>query len=76
MKGKEQVQKQYSNENITVSWEPHKCTHSKKCWKGLIAVFDPREKPWIKLGKAKDEQIILQINKCPSKALSYKLRDL
>lgn len=75
MEEKKVIKKHYSNKNFTVSWEPQKCTHSKKCWKGLIAVFDPREKPWIRLEKAEDAQILAQINECPSKALTYKLHN-
>lgn len=68
---KKKIKKNYSNDEITVIWQPHMCTHSKECWKGLLNVFDPREKPWIKLDGASNERIMSQINKCPSKALSY-----
>lgn len=49
------------------------CIHSTKCWKGLIQVFDPRKRPWINLDGAEKEQIIEQVNTCPSGALSYRL---
>ncbi len=61
----------YSNDDITVVWKPDICQHSKICWKGLIEVFDPREKPWIKMTAASTEKIIEQVKKCPSVALSY-----
>ncbi len=61
----------YSNDDITIVWKPDICQHSKVCWKGLIEVFDPREKPWIKMGGATTERIIEQVKKCPSAALSY-----
>ncbi|WKD84705.1 hypothetical protein KCTC32516_00039 [Polaribacter huanghezhanensis] len=76
MEEKKQLKKTYSNEEITVVWQPEMCTHSKKCWKGLLEVFDPREKPWIKLDGATNEQVKNQINQCPSKALSYQLNNL
>ncbi|MFN0728933.1 (4Fe-4S)-binding protein [Polaribacter gochangensis] len=76
MEEKKQLKKTYSNEEITVVWQPHMCTHSKKCWKGLLEVFDPREKPWIQLDGATNEQIKNQIDQCPSKALSYQLNNL
>ncbi len=38
---------------------------------GLIEVFNPKEKPWIKMGGAATEKIIEQVRKCPSGALSY-----
>jgi uncharacterized Fe-S cluster protein YjdI len=37
----------------------------------LIEVFNPREKPWIKMGGATSESIMEQVKKCPSGALSY-----
>ena len=61
----------YTNNEVTVVWKPKVCIHSTVCWKGLIEVFDPREKPWIKMGEATTEKIIDQVKKCPSGALSY-----
>jgi uncharacterized Fe-S cluster protein YjdI len=61
----------YLNKDITVIWQPSLCKHSTLCWKGLIAVFNPREKPWIKMDGATTEIIIEQVKKCPSGALSY-----
>lgn len=61
----------YPNSDITVIWKPNLCQHSTLCWKGLIAVFNPREKPWIKMDGATTERIIGQVQKCPSGALSF-----
>lgn len=60
----------YSNAEIIVVWKPDVCIHSAICFKGLPKVFDPRRKPWIEMDKATTEQIIEQVNKCPSGALS------
>jgi len=76
MEKSKEIKKEYSNENLTVSWQPHKCIHSKKCWKGLLPVFNPRNKPWINLEGASTKEIIDQIELCPSKALSYTLNNL
>ena len=65
----------YSNNEITVVWRPNSCIHSTLCWKGLIEVFNPREKPWIKMEGATTEKIIEQVRKCPSGALSYYRND-
>ena len=65
----------YSNSEVTVVWKPKVCIHSTFCWKGLIGVFDPREKPWIKMGGATIEKIIEQVKKCPSGALSFFMND-
>lgn len=61
----------YSNEEITIAWKPDVCIHSGICFKGLAAVFDPRRKPWIDMSNAETQQIIDQVKKCPSGALSF-----
>jgi uncharacterized Fe-S cluster protein YjdI len=61
----------YTNEDITVVWKPNTCIHSTICWKGLIEVFNPKEKPWIKMDGATTDRIIEQVSQCPSGALSY-----
>lgn len=61
----------YTNGEVTVVWKPNICIHSTICWKGLIEVFNPKEKPWVKMDGAATERIIEQVRKCPSGALSY-----
>ncbi len=63
--------KKYENNDITIVWKQHFCTHSKNCWKGLHKVFKPMERPWIEPNAESSEKIMEQINKCPSGALSY-----
>ena len=63
----------YTNNEVTVMWKPRVCIHSTICWKGLIEVFNPKERPWIKMDGATTEKIIEQVHKCPSGALSYSL---
>jgi uncharacterized Fe-S cluster protein YjdI len=66
--------KEYTNGEITVVWKPNNCIHSKICWQaatGLPNVFNPKVKKWINLDAASNEEIIAQIDKCPSGALSY-----
>ena len=70
------ITKKYTNDEVTIVWKPSKCIHSKICWhevEGLKSVFNPFEKPWIKPHAATTEQIVNQIKKCPSGALSYYL---
>ena len=62
---------EYTNGEITIVWEPGICQHSGNCWRGLIQVFNPRERPWINMDGASTERIVEQIKKCPSGALSY-----
>ncbi len=71
MESKEII-KEYSNEDITVVWKPKSCIHSKKCWKELLQVFDPRKRPWVNMEGASTAKIKKQIEACPSGALSYR----
>ena len=41
----------------------------------LPLVYRPKERPWIRPEFATKEELIDQINKCPSGALSYRLKD-
>jgi len=62
---------QFTNEEITVTFEPTKCIHAEKCAKGLSSVFRTTVIPWIDLDGAPAHKIISQIKKCPSGALIY-----
>jgi uncharacterized Fe-S cluster protein YjdI len=68
-------EKTYTNGEVTVIWKPDTCIHSEKCWRGLPAVFKPKEKPWIQTDGAGTEAIIRQVRQCPSGALSYRMND-
>lgn len=66
--------KEYSNDEITVVWKPATCIHSAVCWRqatGLPEVFNPGEKPWIKIEGASSAAIMAQVQQCPSGALSF-----
>ena len=64
------ITKHYPKEDINVYWQPGLCIHSARCFRGLPAVFDPQKKPWITTDGASKEEIIRQVAKCPSGALS------
>lgn len=65
------VIKEYPNEDITIVWQPAKCIHSEKCWRGLPDVFRYGQKPWVDPLGADSDTIVKQIDQCPSGALSY-----
>ena len=67
--------KEYSNGEITVIWKPRKCIHSEVCVKTLPNVYKPNEKPWIQAENATTEELIAQIDQCPSAALTYRLKN-
>jgi uncharacterized Fe-S cluster protein YjdI len=61
----------YSNGEVTIIWKPNLCIHSGKCVRGLPAVFDNKRKPWIDAKAASTHEIVEQVKKCPSGALTY-----
>jgi len=38
----------------------------------LPEVYNPQERPWVKLENATTDRIVAQVEKCPSGALSYR----
>lgn len=64
--------KEYSNGEVTIVWQPKLCIHSGVCVKTLPKVYNPKERPWIKPENAATQEIIDQVAKCPSGALSIK----
>lgn len=64
--------KEYSNGEVTILWQPEKCTHAGVCVRTLPKVYHPKEKPWVRPEHATSEEIIAQVAKCPSGALSIK----
>ncbi len=66
-----EITKTYTNDEITIVWKPNTCIHSRICFSGLGKVFNPSERPWVKPENASSEELMAQIDKCPSGALSY-----
>jgi uncharacterized Fe-S cluster protein YjdI len=69
------ITKKYTNGEVTVVWQPEKCIHSAICFTGLPKVFNPRERPWVTPEGGTTEQIVNQVKKCPSGALSFYMND-
>ena len=66
-----EISKEYTNGDLTVVWKPRLCIHSEICVKTLPEVYKPKEKPWIQAENASVEDLISQVDKCPSGALTY-----
>lgn len=64
---------EYTNGELTIIWQPALCTHAGVCVHTLPAVYDPEKRPWVEIGNASTEELIAQIERCPSGALSYRL---
>ena len=67
----ELYENEFTNGEITVSYEPKKCIHADKCAQGLSSVFRTTVLPWIDMEGAGTASIIAQIRQCPSGALSF-----
>lgn len=67
--------REYTNGQVTIVWKPEICTHSGVCARGLPKVFQPREKPWVKIDQATTDELVSQVKKCPSGALSYYMNE-
>lgn len=61
----------YSNGEVTIIWKPTLCQHSGNCVRGLPMVFNSRKKPWIDPMAATTLEIVEQVKKCPSGALTF-----
>ena len=64
--------KEYNNGEISIVWTPEKCIHAGICVKTLPQVYNPKEKPWVKIHNATTKELVEQVSKCPSGALSIK----
>lgn len=61
----------YEAGDITIVWKPQMCAHAGICVKTLPKVYNPKDRPWVKPESATTEELIKQIENCPSGALSY-----
>ena len=64
---------EYKTRNLTIVWKPDLCAHAGVCVKSLPTVYNPKDRPWVKPELATVEELIAQIDACPSGALTYKL---
>ncbi|NQY09210.1 MAG: (4Fe-4S)-binding protein [Flavobacteriales bacterium] len=54
----------YTNGEIEVKWELKKCIHSAHCVSNLSNVFQPKERPWVKIDAASSDEIEKIVNGC------------
>jgi uncharacterized Fe-S cluster protein YjdI len=65
------MEKRYTNGKITIVWRPALCIHVGVCWRTLPQVYRPQERPWVRPEMAATAELIAQIDRCPSRALTY-----
>jgi uncharacterized Fe-S cluster protein YjdI len=64
---------QFSNSDMTLTYDPTICINAGRCARELSDVFRTSVIPWIDLDGAPSQQIIEQIRRCPSGALKFRL---
>lgn len=65
------MDKEYSNGEIIIKWQPKKCQHAAVCVNTLPKVYNPDKSPWIAIENATTKELKKQVNNCPSGALSF-----
>lgn len=63
---------EYTNGEITILWKPEMCVHAGICVKMLPNVYNPKAHPWVKPENASTAELLEQVSKCPSRALTIK----
>jgi uncharacterized Fe-S cluster protein YjdI len=64
--------REYTADEVAVSFDANLCIHSGRCLKGLPEVFDLEKRPWIQPGNADAERVIETVDRCPSGALQWR----
>jgi uncharacterized Fe-S cluster protein YjdI len=61
----------YPGKDVTVTYDTEVCIHAAECVRGLPEVFDVDKDPWIQPDGAPVDQVISQVEACPSGALGH-----
>ena len=69
------VERVYRNGEIAVSWEPKLCIHAGYCFRRLPEVFQPEERPWVRVDAATADKIAEVVMTCPTGALHFERLD-
>ena len=59
----------YEGESVRVTYDARRCIHVGECVRGLPAVFDPKETPWVDVSGADAEAVVDVVARCPTGAL-------
>ncbi len=62
---------EYTNGELTLYGSRKCASNAGICVKMLPNGLPPKERPWVQIENATTEELIAQISKCPSGALSY-----
>lgn len=67
--------REYTGENIIVSYDAQRCIHAEECVHGIAAVFNIAARPWIQPDNGSADELAAVIDKCPTGALYYRRTD-
>jgi uncharacterized Fe-S cluster protein YjdI len=65
----------YRAPGVTVTYDARRCAHFAECVRGLPAVFDTGQRPWVQPANAPAELVAEVVRRCPTGALHYELDD-
>jgi CDGSH-type Zn-finger protein/uncharacterized Fe-S cluster protein YjdI len=65
----------YKSQDITVSYQPRRCTHVGECLRRAPNVFNTWEHPWVRVENGTVTEIVEAIERCPTGALHYERAD-
>ena len=69
------VERVYRDDHVEVTWEPGLCIHVGTCFRTLPSVFQPRERPWVRLEEGTPDDIARTVSLCPTGALGLRRLD-
>ena len=67
--------REYSSDEITVTWSETRCVHFAACVRNLPGVFDTDKKPWVQPSQASAEEVADVVTQCPTGALHFERKD-
>ncbi len=70
--GDDMAKREYkrSDDALTVFWNSDLCHHCGNCFIKLEQVFQPDQRPWIKIDAATSDKIAEVVRQCPSGAIA------
>ena len=65
----------YENDDIIVYWYADRCRKAKQCLMGSWQAFDLSRRPWVDVNAIPAKELAEIIDRCPTKALIYELKE-
>jgi|SRR5581483_3857093 CDGSH-type Zn-finger protein/uncharacterized Fe-S cluster protein YjdI len=72
---KKPLARKYTRAEITVTYQPRRCTHVAECLRRAPNVFDTWNQPWVQVENGTVDEIVNAIAHCPTGALHYERTD-